>query len=462
MDADGTRTNGAAHSAQKESSTRQARRPPTAPHDDDWGPPIAAAPDVSTSANGNGNSFDTGLEVDSEVDPGNGSLDYADDDGQGHSIVGYARSTYPRVHPSHRTEYPYGNDDFDDVTIDSSRTLYSEQVDFVEENGRQYVGNYHQPVDQEEQTRQYVIHQVYLKVFDLRLTTVPLDNPRYILDIGTGVGEWAIGIAEQYPDCEVFGTDIAPIQPTQQVPFNVEFHIEDAEEEWIRPADTVDLVHIRNMAGAFSDWDFIYQQAYNCIRPGGWIEVLDFDDYHADKNFLSFYPPTSPMYIIEEGLREAAQMSGRFAGTNHMQKSCLEASGFVDVADEVFDLKIGPREDSSYGNFYLFCYVTGIEAFCLRPLTQLLGWDADYVRDLCSRAAAETRALCEDPTKEGFVVKLRALRGRKPLPSEAAAVTSQWTTAKSLNENGEITEYSGGDDSTIGSRTIKSDGTIGI
>jgi hypothetical protein len=114
MDMDGVRTNGAAHSAQKESSPQQARRPPTAPHDDDWGPPIPAAPDVSTPAHAN--SFDTGLEVDSEVDPGDGNLDH-EDDGQGHSIVGYAKSTYPRVHPSHRTEYPYGNDDFDDVTM---------------------------------------------------------------------------------------------------------------------------------------------------------------------------------------------------------------------------------------------------------------------------------------------------------------------------------------------------------
>jgi len=72
------------------------------------------------------------------------------------------------------------------------------------------------PIDQTEQTRQYVLHQVFLKVFDLELTTVALDQPGYILDIGTGIGEWAIGMAEKYPEAEVFGTDICPIQPTHQ------------------------------------------------------------------------------------------------------------------------------------------------------------------------------------------------------------------------------------------------------
>lgn len=43
------------------------------------------------------------------------------------------------------------------------------------ENGRQYCGDYFMPIDQVEQTRQYVIHQVYLKTFNLELTTIPLD-----------------------------------------------------------------------------------------------------------------------------------------------------------------------------------------------------------------------------------------------------------------------------------------------
>lgn len=331
--------------------------------------------------------------------------------------------------------------------------MYAEDFDFVVEHGRQYCGDYFLPIDQTEQTRQYVIHQVYLKLFDLELTTVPLENPGYILDIGTGIGEWAIGMAEKYPRCEVFGTDIAPIQPTHQVPFNVEFHIEDAEDEWIRPADTVDLVHLRNMEGAFSDWNFIYSQAFACIKPGGWIEVIDWEDFFADRNFLSFFPDGSAARILTKAILEASQIAGKPRGSHHLNRDLLIRAGFVDVQETVYDLGIGSRENSSYGKFWLFAIVTGIEPTCLRLLTKYLGWDADAVRELCDRAARETKMVAEDPARvDAFVVKLRVVVARKPL------VPGQWT-AKTLSETGEINEYSG-DESTIGERTVQSEETI--
>ena len=253
--------------------------------------------------------------------------------------------------------------------------MYAEDFDFVVEHGRQYCGDYFLPIDQTEQTRQYVIHQVYLKLFELELTTVPLENPRYILDIGTGIGEWAIGMAEKFPQCEVFGTDIAPIQPTHQVPFNIEFHIENAEDEWIRPADTVDLVHMRNMEGAFSDWTFIYSQAFACLKPGGWIEVIDWEDLYADKNYLSFFPEGSAPRVMINALLEAAEVAGKPSDSRHL-----------------------------------------------------------------------------DPNRvDPFVVKLRVVVARKPTAPGA------WT-AQALNVNGAAKEL-GGDDSTIGERTIQSDET---
>ena len=320
------------------------------------------------------------------------------------------------------------------------------------EHGREYCGDYFLPIDQEEQTRQYAIHQVYLKLLDLELTTVPLESPRYILDIGTGIGEWAIGMAEKYPQCEVFGTDIAPIQPTHQVPFNVEFHIENAEDEWIRPADTVDLVHIRNMEGAFSDWPFIYNQAYACIRPDGWIEVIDWEDFFVDRNYVTFFPEGSAPHVLIKAVLEAAELAGKPRDSRHLDKKLLVDAGFVDIQEIVYDVGIGSRENSSYGKFWLFAIVTGFEATCLRLLTKYLGWEAQEVCDLCHQVADETKRVADDPARvEPFVVKLRVIVGRKP------TVPGQWT-ARTLGENGEIKEHSG-DESTIGERTIQSEET---
>lgn len=110
------------------------------------------------------------------------------------------------------------------------------------------------PCDEDERTRMEILHSVYLYVLGGRLTTAPLENPTKILDVGTGCGDWAIAMGEEYPEAEVIGTDIAKIQPTA-VPMNVFFEIDDAEEEfgWTYADDSFDLVHFRTMMGAFKD-----------------------------------------------------------------------------------------------------------------------------------------------------------------------------------------------------------------
>ncbi|SPQ22807.1 8738d077-9ddf-4aa7-98b9-38b28fec9065 [Thermothielavioides terrestris] len=389
---------------------------------------------------------EAGLEVDEDEDEDEAEVDEADSNEDNARSV-YAVSMYPVVQPSHRVERPYENGQ-DSATIDSSRTLYAEDFDFVVENGRQYCGDYFLPIDQTEQTRQYVIHQVFLKLFDLELTTVPLENPRYILDIGTGIGEWAIGMAERYPRSEVFGTDIAPIQPTNQVPFNVEFHIENAEEEWIHPANTADLVHLRNMDGAFSDWALVYREAFTCVKPGGWIEVVDWENFLTDKSFLSFFPEGSPPRILAKAWLEAAEAAGKLRDAAHANQALLKDAGFVDIRETVYTMDIGPPESSSSGKFWLYSIVTGIEAFCLRMLTKHLGWDPDEVRDLCDKAAREMQRVAENPGREeAFVMKVRVVVARKPV-------------ASTLNGNHADAQTCSGDESTIGARTIRSEDTL--
>ena len=86
------------------------------------------------------------------------------------------------------------------------------------------------PNDEDEQTRLQMLHSVFMYLFNQRLTTVPLNNPTKILDVGTGTGDWAMAMGDEYPEAEIVGTDIAKIQPSA-VPLNVFFEIDDAEED---------------------------------------------------------------------------------------------------------------------------------------------------------------------------------------------------------------------------------------
>lgn len=96
-------------------------------------------------------------------------------------------------------------------SLHSTRTLDSDDVDFVDENGRVY-GNdtYFMPCDQAEQDRLAIQHQVFVGALKGKLSTTPLTNAtRRVLDLGTGPGNWAVAVAEQFPNTEVVGVDMA-------------------------------------------------------------------------------------------------------------------------------------------------------------------------------------------------------------------------------------------------------------
>lgn len=281
-----------------------------------------------------------------------------------------------------------------------------------------------------------MINQIYLRLLDLELTTTPVTNPTHVLDVGTGVGEWAVNMAEKYRKCEVFGTDIAPVQPSQ-VPSNVEFVLEDAEDEWLHAANHFDLVHLRNMEGAFSDWDLIYQQALLCLKPGGWIEVIDWVDWFADPDFLAFFPPDSAFQTLARAVREAVELTGKPRDGRHLEQQRLTDVGFVDFHEQVYELGIGALENDWYGRDVALMLVSGLEAECGRLLTKYLDWDFEDVVDLCKQAGNEIKVIASDATRtERFAIKARFVIARKPL------VAGQWT-AKALNENGEILELGG-------------------
>ena len=111
---------------------------------------------------------------------------------------------------------------------------------FREENGRTYhsykEGKYIGPNDNPEQERLDFQHALVLLTFDNVLTLSPAgkDGEKQIhrvLDVGTGTGCWAIDFADEHPETTVVGVDLSPIQP-EFVPPNVEFQVDDMEEDW--------------------------------------------------------------------------------------------------------------------------------------------------------------------------------------------------------------------------------------
>lgn len=273
------------------------------------------------------------------------------------------------------------------------------------------------PNDEIEQLRLSLQNQVFTHVLNGDLSLAPMQDPTHILDIGTGTGEWAIKMAEMHPQCEVVGTDISAMAETRGVPMNVFFEIEDAED-WDRLPDMYDLIHFRCMEGAFQNWRFMYDNAFYSLKPGGWIEVQDFDSAEGFLKFVDQFPADSPMRTLNEDLAEAAIKSGRPRGTAHLDPRLFMEAGFVDVRVTEYVIPITVAEKSA-GKIWLISCLDSLEASCLRLLTEQLGWDPEKCKAACERAARELANLAKNPEKsKGLQVKMRVIIGRKPLEDQ--------------------------------------------
>jgi hypothetical protein len=293
------------------------------------------------------------------------------------------------------------------------------------ENNRRYVSDYSQPNDEDEQLRLQIMHQAFLFLLKSKLTSVPLVKPAKIIDIGTGTGDWVIGIGEAFPDAEVIGTDLSAIQPSA-VPPNVFFEIFDAEDEddWTYPNNFFDLIHFRNMAGSFRSWDKMYERSISHLKPGGWIEVVDLDDHSIELS--KWFKTDSEMYKWYMAVREASVRSGRAAGAAHLDPERLSAAGFADVQVTRHELPVGvwPEEPDarSTAKLWLVACLASFEAVSLRLLTRDLGWEPEEVLRTCRNMETTLKDLAMDKEKaKGLSASVKILIGRKPLLSVDAA-----------------------------------------
>ncbi|KAF7974765.1 hypothetical protein HWV62_11363 [Athelia sp. TMB] len=85
----------------------------------------------------------------------------------------------------------------------------------------------------------------YIGPFQRVLATTTRQRRPRILDMGTGGGQWALDIAHEFEDADVFGVDLAPIQP-RDGPMNCSFQICDLDQTNLPYADKYfDIIHAR-------------------------------------------------------------------------------------------------------------------------------------------------------------------------------------------------------------------------
>ncbi|APA11946.1 hypothetical protein SS1G_05495 [Sclerotinia sclerotiorum 1980 UF-70] len=267
----------------------------------------------------------------------------------------------------------------------STTSLASSITRYRIENGRTYHaykdGKYAYPNDDMEQERLDLQHHLCTITLNGRLFTAPIDVDKIerVLDVGCGTGIWTTDFADEYPHATVLGIDLSPIQP-MFVPPNAIFQVDDLEEEWtFGDGDKFDFIHTRMMTGSIQDWDRFFEQAFENLKPGGYIEVTDI-----------LLPPTSadgtlkadsPLLKWANLLLEGSILAGRGLDSAMTYTEKLAKVGFQGINETIHKWPGNkwPKDPKAkeLGMWHLENMTSGLMGISLALFTRVLGWSVE-------------------------------------------------------------------------------------
>ncbi|KAG9496468.1 hypothetical protein J7337_011244 [Fusarium musae] len=251
-------------------------------------------------------------------------------------------------------------------------------------------------------------HHMFTLSQDGELYFAPLDGKiqakviRYyqrVLDIGCGTG------------CEVIGTDISPIQPSW-VPPNVKFEIEDFNQDWTFPPESFDYVHLRYLVGCVPNWDYIFEQAFKVLKPGGWVEsfeasaIIESDDDSVKPD--SAMAQWGPIFI------KASKIIGNTFTVvgDDLQRPGIEKAGFTDIKQWDSKLPLNPfpkdpklKQIGQFGELFSTQDTEGLVLF----VANTLGWTPEEVHVYIANFRREIRDRKNHP-----YIRLKTVWARKP------------------------------------------------
>ncbi|KAI2643643.1 S-adenosyl-L-methionine-dependent methyltransferase [Xylaria nigripes] len=308
---------------------------------------------------------------------------------------------------------------WEDESDDSSPSTYDEQIDdmrpsiaslesnkhfFIEENGRTY-----HKYKSGKQDRLDMQHQLFCYTIGGLLTLCPLPRKlRRVLDIATGTGIWAIEFACQYPDAEIFGFDLSPIQPSN-VPENCTFGVKDAEEDW-GYTEPFTFIHGRALATCFEDPGSVIRRAYDNLEPGGYIE---FQDGLFPFEWVGEPPRETALYRWNVLMVEGARRLGRSWSNVANYPRYFKEAGFEDIVQRRFYWPVSPWAKGEYfqtlAMYFQHDMIAGLEGLSMRVL-KALGMTSDEI----SEFVEEVKEDFKNPELHAYVV-ITFIYGRKPV-----------------------------------------------
>ncbi|KAH8673344.1 S-adenosyl-L-methionine-dependent methyltransferase [Xylariales sp. PMI_506] len=284
------------------------------------------------------------------------------------------------------------------------------------EQGRTYhgykEGKYLLPNDAAEQDRLDFQHAAFRILLLDKLFLAPITNPMHVLDVATGTGIWAVQFAEMFPGAQVIGSDLSKIQPAN-APANCTFIKADAEEAWSF-AQKFDFVHLRFVFTCFSHPKRMMQQAFDAMKPGGWLEYQDpsiAEPSSAVGGNVNGSAFQRLLWMMRAGV--AAATGGREIEVAPRYRRWMQEVGFVDVQEVRIPCPAGPWAEGDErlklaGTYMRQNYYDMAEA------TWKMTRSAGLSEAEATQFIADFRAELMDERRNKFYTMVYIVFGRKP------------------------------------------------
>ncbi|KAE9409255.1 hypothetical protein BT96DRAFT_806961 [Gymnopus androsaceus JB14] len=314
---------------------------------------------------------------------------------------------------------------------------------FKHEYGRglnNYSEVYRLPADDEERQRLDAQHIMFMEIMgkyppgmdEVMADDVPGET-KAVLDLGCGSGSWIMEAARDFSHCTAVAVDLVPMQSMYVKSQSQTIETTDPRPSYMPPnlrseVDDINLglehfygdfnvVHARLISSGIKDYEGLVNHISMVLRPGGLIDLMEFDFHAYDEHYQRIELETSriagpwwPRWLAFANLA-ARNRGGDVDAATYIHSWVANHRAFDNVHYREFWIPTSPwKTDSSFDMRMGASMRDDILAFMKsgRPLLLGSGVPEDLVNEIQSNAEQELLA-----GKARFYIRVQCVHARK-------------------------------------------------